>query len=185
MKKEYDEWLCKNFPKLYKDRKGNMKETLMCWGFEIGDGWYPIIKSLSYAIQGHIDNRTKNIRDAKKWNKQIKDPAWRPTWWGKSEDIPVPKEVEQPVKQVTVVQVKEKFGTLRFYYDGGDDIIHNYVSMAEIMSGFVCDQCGAPAETGGKGWVTTRCEPCIIQIEEERAAENAAWEAKQKAKEKA
>jgi hypothetical protein len=86
---------------------------------------------------------------------------------------------------VIVGQVKEKFGTLRFYYDGGDDTIQHFVNMAEIMSAFMCDTCGSPAETGGKSWLVTRCEPCQTKAEAERAAEAAAWEAKQKAKEKA
>jgi hypothetical protein len=37
-------------------------------------------------------------------------------------------------KPVVVQQVKEKFGGLRFYYYGGDDIIAGMVSFAEAMS---------------------------------------------------
>lgn len=62
------------------------------------------------------------------------------------------------VPQVVAEQVKEKFGTLRFYYRGGDDYISGLVSMAESMSGVTCDVCGAPGETGGQGWISTRCE---------------------------
>lgn len=62
------------------------------------------------------------------------------------------------VPQVVAEQVKEKFGTLRFYYRGGDDVIDGMVRMAEAMSGVTCDVCGAPGETGGQGWITTRCE---------------------------
>jgi len=66
------------------------------------------------------------------------------------------------VSQVTVDQVKEKFGTLRFYYTGGDDYIRGMVTMAESMSGILCEECGKPATinwptlTQG-GWVRTRC----------------------------
>jgi hypothetical protein len=59
--------------------------------------------------------------------------------------------------QVVVEQVKEKFGTLRFYYQGGDDYINGVTSLAEHMSGKVCEICGAPGSTGGKGWVQTLC----------------------------
>lgn len=56
-------------------------------------------------------------------------------------------------------QIKEKFGTLRLYYDGnpgadGDAII----DAAEHLSGFVCDECGAPGKTRGPGWFATRCD---------------------------
>ena len=62
------------------------------------------------------------------------------------------------VPQVTLDQVKEKFGTLRFYYTGGDDYISGLVSMAESMSGITCETCGNPGTTGGQGWISTLCE---------------------------
>ena len=65
---------------------------------------------------------------------------------------------EEVVVQVTLDQVKEKFGTLRFYYTGGDDIIDGMVRMAESMSGVTCEECGNPGKRIGGGWVTTLCE---------------------------
>jgi hypothetical protein len=67
---------------------------------------------------------------------------------------------EEVVKQVTLDQVKEKFGTLRFYYTGGDEYIHGMVTMAESMSGVICEECGNPGERKGGGWVRTICDPC-------------------------
>ena len=55
-------------------------------------------------------------------------------------------------------QVKEKFGTLRFYYTGGDDEISGMVRMAESMSGVVCEECGAPGKRRGGGWIYTACD---------------------------
>ena len=65
---------------------------------------------------------------------------------------------EEVVVQVTLDLVKEKFGTLRFYYTGGDDIIDGMVRMAESMSGVTCEECGNPGKRIGGGWVTTVCE---------------------------
>ena len=62
------------------------------------------------------------------------------------------------VAQVTVDQVKEKFGTLRFYYTGGDDYVHGLVCMAESMSGVTCESCGNPGKSTGGGWIKTVCE---------------------------
>ncbi len=72
------------------------------------------------------------------------------------------------IPQVTLDQVKEKFGTLRFYYTGGDEYIHGMVAMAEAMSGVTCESCGNPGERKGSGWVHTYCEPCEIKREEAR-----------------
>ena len=80
---------------------------------------------------------------------------------------------EEVVAQVTLDQVKEKFGTLRFYYTGGDDVIDGMVRMAESMSGVTCEECSAPANTHGPGWIRTICEPCEEAREQARNPEKA------------
>jgi hypothetical protein len=124
MKKELDEYLCKTYPKMMVNRNKDMQETCMCWGFECGDGWFPILNQLMGNIQHHID------------------------WKNRKEEV---------VAQVTLDQVKEKFGTLRFYYSGGDDYISGLVSMAESMSGVTCETCGKPGTSTGGGWIKTAC----------------------------
>jgi hypothetical protein len=65
---------------------------------------------------------------------------------------------EEVVAQVTLDQVKEKFGTLRFYYSGGDDTVRGMVRMAESMSAVTCEECGNPGKQVGGGWITTLCK---------------------------
>jgi hypothetical protein len=65
---------------------------------------------------------------------------------------------KEVVAQVVVSQVKEKYGTLRFYYSGGDDTIDGMVSMAASMSGVTCEQCGNIGTQNYGGWITTLCE---------------------------
>jgi hypothetical protein len=60
--------------------------------------------------------------------------------------------------QVTVNQIKEKFGGLRFYYSGGDDEISGMVSMAESWAGHSCETCGAPGKSREGGWIKTLCD---------------------------
>ena len=62
------------------------------------------------------------------------------------------------VPQVTVAQIKEKFGGLRFYYDGGDDAIDGMVRMAEAWAACSCETCGAPGERRSGGWIRTLCD---------------------------
>lgn len=61
------------------------------------------------------------------------------------------------IEQVVVEQIKEKFGGLRFYYQGGDDEISGMVRMAEAWADRSCEECGAPGESGGQGWIKTLC----------------------------
>jgi len=65
---------------------------------------------------------------------------------------------EEKVRQVVVDQVKEKFGTLRFYYTGGDDTISGMVTMAESMSGHICEVCGSKGRMRNNGWIRTLCD---------------------------
>lgn len=62
------------------------------------------------------------------------------------------------VEQVVVEQIKEKFGGLRFYYQGGDEQIHGMVRMAEAFAGSLCEDCGGIGERRSGGWVRTLCD---------------------------
>lgn len=61
--------------------------------------------------------------------------------------------------QVVAKQVKEKFGTLRFYYSGGDEVTSGMVIMAQALSARICEVCGAPgALEDNDGWYRVRCK---------------------------
>jgi hypothetical protein len=56
-------------------------------------------------------------------------------------------------------QVKEKFGGLRFYINGGSDEIFNRISKAENDSYEICEICGEKGELKTDiGWYTTLCD---------------------------
>lgn len=67
-------------------------------------------------------------------------------------------KTEEKVKQVVAVQVKEKFGGLRFYYEGGDEQIYGMVRMAESWADNTCEVCGHPGKSRGGGWIKTLCD---------------------------
>jgi hypothetical protein len=56
---------------------------------------------------------------------------------------------------VVAIQVKEKFGGLRFYYNGGDEKIEGMVRLAEAMSKCTCEGCGNPGKPNEMDWITT------------------------------
>jgi hypothetical protein len=116
MKQELDAKLCQKYPALYRDRHGDMTKTLMCWGFECGDGWYELIDAVSELLSAHNPD-------------------------------------------ICAVQVKEKFGTLRFYHHGGDQYSIGVESAAEAFSMLICEVCSAPAKRQQQeGWISTLCE---------------------------
>ena len=73
---------------------------------------------------------------------------------------------------MVAVQVKEKFGGLRFYYSGGDEYIDGLVAMAEAMSCVTCERCGEVGKQNQKGWIETLCYDCRgYKLEEEDECE--------------
>ena len=69
-------------------------------------------------------------------------------------------EYKEP--QVVAFQVKEKFGTLRFYCNGTTDMQYSLIGMAENLSSKICEQCGSMANVKlrGHAWLTTLCDTC-------------------------
>ena len=50
MTQALDDLLCQRYPALYADRHGDEQSTAMCWGFEIGDGWFAIVDAISEIL---------------------------------------------------------------------------------------------------------------------------------------
>lgn len=67
------------------------------------------------------------------------------------------KNAKAGTTQFVALQVKEKFGTLRFYGEGGDEKIRNMIWFAEGFSGKLCEQCGKPGTQTRGGWIRTLC----------------------------
>lgn len=100
-------------------------------GFAVGPGWWPILESLCHQINSHVE-----------WKQNQKEK------YGRGEGC----------DDVVVEQIKEKFGGLRFYYSGGDDVVDGMVRMAESWAGRSCEQCGKPGKSRQGGWIRTLCD---------------------------
>ena len=72
------------------------------------------------------------------------------------------------VPQVTVAQIKEKFGGLRFYYDGGDDEIRGMVRIAEAWASRSCEECGALGKRREGGWIRTLCDHHEVEHQQQK-----------------
>jgi hypothetical protein len=57
-----------------------------------------------------------------------------------------------------VLQVKEKFGGLRFSPNYKNDAISALIEAAEIESFHTCEVCGQPVQRRGDSWLQTTCD---------------------------
>jgi hypothetical protein len=64
---------------------------------------------------------------------------------------------EDGAPQVVAVQVKEKFGMLRFSSLGQDERQEEIIEVAEVHSSRLCEVCGNPGQTVQDQWIRTRC----------------------------
>lgn len=138
MRRELDEALVRDFPLLYRDRYGDMMRTAMCWGFDCGDGWEPLVRRLSERLEGVIRMDGGDAR---------------------------------------ALQVKEKFGGLRFYIGMGFRSEENALRVEEAIqeaeeeSLRTCEECGREGKVRGGGWLTCLCEGCWGEVLEARRRE--------------
>lgn len=114
MREKLQELLFTQFPDLYREKDSPPTETLMVWGFDVGDGWYSLIRALSETLE----------------------------------------EIEPDLR---ARQVKEKFGTLRFYTSGSSAAAQAAISVAEALSGRTSELTGHPAtlKRDESGWFRT------------------------------
>lgn len=126
----------------------------------IGDGWFDIVDLLCANIQNYIDNIAERRRWAIEWNEDVNDPDY--DWSDKASYIKrEERKVPELIEQVVASQIKEKFGTLRFYYHGGDEYIQGLEAMAGSMTSRICEDCGCPGKsrsTEKKRWVRVLCD---------------------------
>jgi hypothetical protein len=61
---------------------------------------------------------------------------------------------------LTALQVKEKYGTLRFYVGPCTDEASAVIQFAEEMSAKICETCGNRGRIRGEGWFKTLCDVC-------------------------
>ena len=146
MKKELQDKLFKKYPKIFRQKDLPSTETCMCWGITCGDGWYDIIDALCASIKNHIEwvNEHKRLHSLAQPKRLI------------------PTKTNKTICEAA--QVKEKFGGLRFYIDGGNKYIEGLIAMSEAISYKTCEYCGFPGKPLTNKWIRTTCENCKTTI---------------------
>ena len=71
-------------------------------------------------------------------------------------------DINKVDSSIGILQIKEKFGGLRFYVDNHSEEVYNLISDAERKCWHTCEDCGSTKNvtTAGSGWLRTLCEEC-------------------------
>ena len=93
--------------------------------------------------------------DAMVWGLDV-GPGWFRLLWRLCEGL---EKTEKDNKYFQVEQVKEKFGTLRFYTTGATKKGEALITQAEKDSAKTCEVCGKPGILRNRhGWLYVSCE---------------------------
>lgn len=88
----------------------------------------------------------------------------------KLEPLIVAYKLEHPGEDAPrASQIKEKFGTLRFYLSHGTDEMFKIADEAERKSATICEECGDTGKLRKGGWLRTLCDGCQAARVKERA----------------
>lgn len=78
-------------------------------------------------------------------------------------EVPYMKSPEQ----YRILQIKEKYGMLRWYDSGGTERTDRIIERYAVRSGRTCIVCGAPATEVSVNWVSPYCDACAHELKYE------------------
>lgn len=181
MNRELDAQLVKDHPLLFASRRAGMRTTAMCWGFECGDGWYELLKEAADKLEPMCrEIYEKEAAREKPYYKYIRNAVTPFARWPKPFNVVGSLIWKALYKTVDFIQpnvygnaiyyfgeppcrasqVKEKFGTLRFYMTSQTQEMDVVIKEAERKSAITCEQCGKKGKLYSKGWCYTACAVC-------------------------
>jgi hypothetical protein len=79
-------------------------------------------------------------------------------------DIEALLEKKPHYSEIYAIQVKEKYGTLRFYMTLETDEITALIEDAEALSSQTCESCGSSGKMRGVRWMEVKCEECFKDL---------------------
>lgn len=105
-------------------------------------------------------------------NKLVHDCTWldcMPTGWRKSFGLQMCKEIKEALlreskerlKNYHIDDIKEKYGSLRWYDSGGNVETNKIIYKYEQISWHTCINCGRPASVITQGWICPYCDDCV------------------------
>ena len=168
MSPELEHKLIEKYPDLFQDVNKSPRESLMCFGCEHGDGWYDIIDNRC----GYITFLQKNVS----------------YYLGLKDGVDKSFNGCFHCPKVIFTQIKEKYGTLRVYWNFGEienyeeiksklkdpneldenikrysNTIDSVVDFCEYLSSKTCEMTGKPGKLYTKGWCVTLCKEEAIK----------------------
>lgn len=189
MNTELENKLATKYPKLFRSKDLPATQSLMCFGCECGDGWYKILDYL-FGYLTDLMERKLVVDYVKTYKDQHRDKKDFYEKYCSYKFLP---------PQITLDQVKEKYGTLRVYYhtnfeDISDEVwanldlekfysamkkydeqIDNAIAYAEYQSSVTCEETGKEGRLYTKGWYRVLSDEEAVKKGYDPETEGGSW----------
>lgn len=131
MNPQLEEMLYKKYHNLFEQRTWSKRDTCMCWGIAVGDGWYGIIDDLCRKIMDLYVER-------------------------ESREIPRFSQIKEKFGLLRIYFDPGEATTEEDY-----KAIEKLIAEAEGKSAKTCEECGETKDVSARGsWIKTRCRDC-------------------------
>jgi hypothetical protein len=178
---DFEQYLFKKYPDLFRaDDKGELlPQQCRCWN-DCPKGWESIIDDLCGCIDRYIKCTSRSIPNPDEKLRFFLSKVWFAIarkidrFFFSNNNLHVSKlrrftnrigrryflakrlYISQPPPSVKIEQYKEKFGSLRFYVQGGDDEVNGMIRFAEYLCDNTCQNTGGRGSMVQKGgWYAT------------------------------
>jgi len=167
---DFEQYLFKKYPNLFptNDKGELLPQQYRCWN-DCPKGWESIIDNLCGCIDGYIKCTSRSVPNPDEKLRFFLSKAWFvitrkiDKFFFSNNNLRVSKlrkftnkigcryflskqlYISQSPPPVKIEQYKEKFGSLRFYIQGGDDEVDGMIRFAEYLCNKTCQN------TGNKG----------------------------------
>jgi len=163
----------RDFPELCRGCSGTVRESLMAFGFEVGNGWEPIVRRMCSRLSAlapvpvldQVKEKFGTLRvyhhggpwGRLRWWLVPVVPAWwawRIWRWRRSRD----PAAGWPA------HARHQWRVLGWHLRAAPPA-ERIVREAEAASATVCERCGAPGRERPGGWIVTLCDRCAAREE--------------------
>lgn len=153
MKDELEKQLKEKHPIVLRRMNVPGREPISMFGIECGDGWYDLIDETCSWIEEIIKKLPQE---------EIEEMR---QYWGEGGELPSIEDILP-----AAVQIKEKFGGLRFYMSWQTEAMDEIIRQAEGVAERTCMACGKEGKMRGDGWLTVQCDACEKEAQAKREA---------------
>ncbi len=142
--KEYNKALCKKYPFLIPSNRWSGKLITEGAGFWPGEP--DSVPDYDWEFT-ELDDMPDGWRSA--FGEQL------------CEELKAALEAAGFLEKYRIIQIKEKYGFLRWYDNGNCDEGYKVIRKYEDLSKRICINCGKPATRITTGWISPFCDDCV------------------------